>query len=91
MLDCHGNITTEELKFGEFLKEKCGIIRSDTDKENEMKIYSEGDQIKLKQGERHRLIGLDDYCLVAEIWQHTDKNNPSNEEDIVRVQDDFGR
>jgi len=61
------------------------------DKENEMKIYSEGDQIKLKQGERHRLIGLEDYCLVAEIWQHTDKNNPSNEEDIVRVQDDFGR
>ena len=72
-------------------KGECGIIRSDTDKENEMKIYSEGDQIKLKQGERHRLIGLEDYCLVAEIWQHTDKNNPSNEEDIVRVQDDFGR
>ena len=72
-------------------KGECGIIRSDTDKENEMKIYNEGNQIKLKQGERHRLIGLDDYCLVAEIWQHTDKNNPSNEEDIVRVQDDFGR
>ena len=70
---------------------ECGIIRSDTDKENEMKIYKEADQIKLKQGERHRLIGLDDHCLVAEIWQHTDKNNPSNEKDIVRVQDDFGR
>ena len=72
-------------------KGECGIIRSDTDIENQMKIYNEGDQIKLKQGERHRLIGLDEYCLVAEIWQHTDKNNPSNEEDIVRVQDDFGR
>ena len=72
-------------------KGECGIIRSDTNKENEMKIYKEGDQIKLKQGERHRLIGLDDHCLVAEIWQHTDKNNPSNEGDIVRVQDDFGR
>ena len=72
-------------------KGECGIIRSDTDKENKMKIYKEGDQIKLKQGERHRLIGLNDYCLVAEIWQHTDKNNPSNEGDIVRVQDDFGR
>ena len=70
---------------------ECGIIKSDTNRENEMKIYKEGDQIKLKQGERHRLIGLDDHCLVAEIWQHTDKNNPSNEEDIVRVQDDFGR
>ena len=72
-------------------KGECGIIRSETDKENEMKIYSEGDQIKLKQGERHRLIGLDDYCLVAEIWQHTDKNSPNDEDDIVRVQDDFGR
>jgi len=72
-------------------KGECGIIRSDTDKENKMKIYKEGDQIKLKQGERHRLIGLDDHSLVAEIWQHTDKNNPSNEGDIVRVQDDFGR
>jgi mannose-6-phosphate isomerase len=72
-------------------KGECGIIRSETDKENEMKIYSEGDQIKLKKGERHRLIGLDNYGVVAEIWQHTDKNNPSDEEDIVRVQDDFGR
>ena len=72
-------------------KGECGIIRSDTDKENEMKIYKKGDQIKLKQGERHRLIGLADHCLVAEIWQHTDKNNPSDEGDIVRVQDDFER
>ena len=72
-------------------KGEVGVIRSETDKENEMKVYSEGDQIKLKQGERHRLIGLDDYCLVAEIWQHIDKNSPSDEDDIVRVQDDFGR
>ena len=56
-----------------------------------MKVYCEGDQIILKQGERHRLIGLNDYGVVAEIWQHTDKKNPSDEEDIVRVQDDFGR
>jgi mannose-6-phosphate isomerase len=69
----------------------AGIIRSDSDIENEMKIYNEGDQIVLKQGERHRLIGLDDYSIVAEIWQHTDKNNPSDEDDIIRVQDDFGR
>ena len=72
-------------------KGKVGIIKSEDDTENEMKAYSEGDQITLTQGERHRLIGLDDYGVVAEIWQHTDKNNPSNEEDIVRVQDDFGR
>jgi len=72
-------------------KGSAGIIRSDSDLENEMKVYNEGDQIFLKQGERHRLIGLDDYCVVAEIWQHTDANHPSDEEDIIRVQDDFGR
>ena len=68
-----------------------GVIKSNTDTENEMEVYNEGDQIILQQGERHRLIGLDDYCVVAEIWQHTDKNNPSDEDDIIRVQDDFGR
>jgi mannose-6-phosphate isomerase len=67
------------------------IIRSDSDDENEMKEYNEGDQIILKQGERHRLIGLDETCVVAEIWQHTDASHPSDEDDIIRVQDDFGR
>ncbi|MDA9026737.1 phosphoheptose isomerase [Flavobacteriaceae bacterium] len=72
-------------------KGSAGIIRSDSDIENEMKIYNEGDQIVLQQGERHRLIGLDDYCVVAEIWQHIDGDYPSDEDDIIRVQDDFGR
>ena len=72
-------------------KGSAGIIRSDSDVENEMGVYNEGDQIVLQQGERHRLIGLDDYCVVAEIWQHTDANHPSDEDDIIRVQDDFGR
>jgi mannose-6-phosphate isomerase len=72
-------------------KGSAGIIRSDSDIENEMETLTEGDQIILKQGERHRLIGLEDFCVVAEIWQHTDANHPSDEEDIIRVQDDFGR
>ncbi|MDC1324290.1 phosphoheptose isomerase [Polaribacter sp.] len=67
-----------------------GVVQSDTDIENELKKYTPGDQIKLRQGERHRLVGLADYGVVAEIWQHTDKV-PSNEDDIVRVQDDYGR
>ena len=56
-----------------------------------MKIYNQGDQIKLKQGERHRLIGLDDFGVVSEIWQHTCRDNPSDEDDIVRLSDDYGR
>ena len=72
-------------------KGSAEIIRSDSDEENEMKEYKEGDQLILKQGEHHRLIGLDETSVVAEIWQHTDANNPSDEDDIIRVQDDFGR
>ena len=72
-------------------KGSAGIVRSDSDVENEMRLFNEGEQIILQQGERHRLIGLDDYCMVAEIWQHTDANRPSDEDDIIRVQDDFGR
>ena len=72
-------------------KGTAGIIKSDSDLENDMKIFEEGDQIILKQGERHRLIGLVNYSVVAEIWQHTDANQPSDEDDIIRVQDDFGR
>jgi mannose-6-phosphate isomerase len=72
-------------------KGSAGIIRSNTDTENEMEVFNEGDQIVLEQGERHRLIGLDKTSVVAEIWQHTDVNHPSDEDDIIRVQDDFGR
>ena len=28
---------------------------------------------------------------MAEIWQHTNPNEESNEEDIVRLQDDYNR
>ena len=69
----------------------AGVITSDTDEEKETTTLTVGDIIQLKQGERHRLIGLDDWGIVAEIWRHTDINNPSDEDDIVRVQDDFGR
>ena len=72
-------------------KGTAGIIRSDSDVENEMEIYNEGDQIVLQQGERHRLIGLNEASVVAEIWQHTDATYPSDEDDIIRVQDEFGR
>jgi mannose-6-phosphate isomerase-like protein (cupin superfamily) len=72
-------------------KGSAGIVRSDSDIENEMKVFNEGDQIILQQGERHRLIGLDETSIVAEIWQHIDATHPSDEDDIIRVQDDFGR
>ncbi len=67
------------------------VITSETNTEQQQHTLQIGDIIKLKQGERHRLIGLNDWGIVAEIWQHTDPSNPSNEDDIVRIQDDFSR
>lgn len=71
-------------------KGEVGVRRSFTDKQVATRFYSAGDQIKLIQGERHRLIGTDKYAVVAEIWQHTDAI-PSDEDYITRVQDDYSR
>lgn len=70
---------------------EAGVITSPNDSEGELQVLSKGTVITLAQGERHRLIGLEDWTVIAEIWQHTDASAPSDEEDIVRVQDDFGR
>lgn len=70
---------------------EVGVVTSDTDDEGKLQHLRVNDIIDLKQGERHRLVGLDGWGILAEIWQHVDANNPSDENDIVRVQDDFGR
>ena len=72
-------------------KGEVGVSRSFDDNEKPLKKLITGDQIKLKKGERHRLIGLTDYAVLAEIWQHTESNNPSDENDIIRLSDDYGR
>jgi mannose-6-phosphate isomerase-like protein (cupin superfamily) len=68
-----------------------GIVRSATDEEGELVSFESGETIVLEKGERHRLIGLDNWGVVAEFWQHTDPDNPSDEDDIIRVQDDYAR
>ena len=72
-------------------KNSVGIIRSMDNNQNEMEILNEGDIIKFQTEERHRLVGLSNFGVVAEIWIHTDLNNPSDEQDIVRLQDDYSR
>ena len=67
------------------------VVTSHDNIERKEEILKEGDEIRLLKGERHRIIGLNAYAVVAEIWIHTDKDNPSDENDIVRVQDDFDR
>lgn len=73
------------------IKGEAGVVRSMTDEMGDVHQLEIGEKVILQQGERHRLVGLNDYGIIAEIWQHTDPNNLSDEDDIVRVQDDFKR
>lgn len=66
------------------------VVKSETDEQTEPETKTLNDVIILKQGQRHRLIGAGEWGIIAEIWQHTDMT-PSDEDDIVRVEDDFGR
>lgn len=56
------------------------------------KVAQPGEVVRIPQGQWHRLVGTDGvWGRIAEIWEHTDANAPSGEDDIVRVQDDYGR
>lgn len=70
---------------------EVAVATSYSDEESAKNILKPGDKIKLKQGGRHRLIGLDGWGVIAEIWLHTFAANPSDEDDIIRLQDGFGR
>src|SRR5579884_412440 len=64
-----------------------GAMLSETDEQPETPtIYQTGERIFIPKETRHRLIGLDNWGIVAEVWQHTNPENPSTEEDIRRVQ-----
>lgn len=69
----------------------AGVVTSETDEQGTVKPLQIGEIIRLRQGQRHRLVGTNGWGMIAEIWQHTDAMHPSDEDDIVRLQDDFGR
>lgn len=66
--------------------------KSVTDDESGPIIAGPGEVVQFQKSERHRLIGATAaYTVVAEIWQHSDPDNLSNEDDIVRLADDYQR
>ena len=66
--------------------------KSINDEPGELEIAQPDDVVQFACGERHRLVGVKDkYTVVAEIWQHTDVSQPSDEDDIVRLIDDYQR
>jgi len=66
--------------------------KSLNDEEGQPLDIKAGESVQFAAKERHRLIGRAAmYTLVAEIWQHTDNDNLSDEDDIVRLSDDYKR
>lgn len=69
----------------------AGFIRSKDDSQGKTEHLNDGDTVQFGPQERHRLVGLENWGVVAEIWQHTNPSEPSDENDIVRLNDDYGR
>lgn len=66
--------------------------KSMTDDESERIEAAADEVVQFQTGERHRLEGKPGgFVLVAEIWQHSDAEKPSDEDDIVRLADDYSR
>lgn len=66
--------------------------KSTSDEESDRILATSGEVVQFETGERHRLEGMpDSLVLVAEIWQHVDPAHPSDEDDIVRLSDDYQR
>lgn len=59
----------------------------------EMIEYDIGDQLSYGAQVRHKAGSPSggEWTVVAEIWQHTNPNHLSDENDIIRLQDDYGR
>jgi len=69
-----------------------GYYKSMTDEQGELQVAQPGEVVQFNQSERHRLVGaVGRYTLVAEIWQHVNPANLSNEDDIIRLADDYKR
>lgn len=69
-----------------------GYYKSDSDQQGELHHAKAGEVVQIARSERHRLVGdAQRYTMVAEIWQHIDPNEPSREEDIIRLADDYQR
>ncbi len=54
-------------------------------------VANAGDVVRIPSGACHRLQGLESWGRIAEIWESIDPAHPSDEDDIVRIEDDFGR
>src|SRR5690606_41609244 len=55
------------------------LFRSD-DEERRLLVKQSKDIIELRPGKRHRLVGLEDWAVIAQLWNHVDVQYPSDED-----------
>lgn len=68
------------------------VKMSKNDTEPNRQVLHFGQIINFEQGVRHRGGAMSsEWSAAAEIWQHTDPHNLSDENDIHRLQDNYGR
>jgi mannose-6-phosphate isomerase-like protein (cupin superfamily) len=64
---------------------EVGVITSDDDEERRLLVKQSKDIIELRPGKRHRLVGLDDWAVIAQLWNHVDVQYPSDDADVIRL------
>lgn len=69
----------------------AGYHRSLDDNQGDQIDFATGTIVQFDTSERHRLVSSDGWSIVAEIWQHSDVNHLTDEDDIVRIEDDYNR
>lgn len=76
----------------EVIEGPVGVMLSNTDNQpSEHQVFKSGEIVEIPQGTRHRLIGLNIWGIIAEIWVSTNPDHPTDEADNHRLADDFGR
>ncbi len=55
--------------------------------EDRQLILNQGQYVEIDEQEIHRSLGLSGGAVIAEIWFHTRPGSPSDEEDIVGLED----
>lgn len=68
-----------------------GYRRSMNDEKPEVQTLTQGEAVQFNPNERHTGVGLESWGVVAEFWQHTSPEQPSDDDDIVRLEDKYGR
>lgn len=64
---------------------EVGVVVSDDDEERKLLVKRAKDVIELNPGKRHRLVGLNDWAVIAQLWNHVDGEYPSDDADVIRL------